>query len=307
MVDIAETKRDESTPDAVAGVAVGPWMDGGPPTIEVTPRWRRSRRVRGRSAVSNPTVTVVIPTLNEEKNLPHVLERLPDVVDEVVIVDGRSTDNTVEVAKTLMPDCVIVMEQRPGKGIALRSGFAAATGDIIVMLDADGSTDPREIPSFVGTLIAGADFVKGSRFMQGGGTDDMEAHRKAGNWVLTTLVNVGFGGRYSDLCYGYNAFWRDTLPAMGLDCDGFEIETLMGIRALRAGLEVGEVPSYECPRIHGVSNLLAIRDGFRILRTILIERFTRFKPGTQRVAPALRARTETTGLRSWISTLSFWR
>jgi glycosyltransferase involved in cell wall biosynthesis len=206
----------------------------------------------------------------------------------------------------MLPDCVVVMESRPGKGVALRAGFAAATGDIIVMLDADGSTDPREIPSFVGTLVSGADFVKGSRFLQGGGTDDMELHRKAGNWVLTMLVNIGFGGRYSDLCYGYNAFWRDVLPTLGLDTDGFEIETLMGIRVLRAGLQVAEVPSYECPRIHGVSNLVAIRDGLRILRTIILERLRPFRPGTPRVAPAL-SQSEAPATRGWISTLLFWR
>ncbi len=242
----------------------------------VVPQWKRPRYQRGRTAT--PTVSVVIPTLNEAENLPHVLSRLPRSVDEVVIVDGRSTDGTVSTARRLRPDCVVVLDERPGKGFALRSGFEAATGDVVVMLDADGSTDPLEIPAFVGMLVAGADFVKGSRFLQGGGTDDMERHRKFGNRILTILVNIAFGGRYSDLCYGYNAMWRDAIPAMDLNAEGFEIETLMGIRALRAGLEIAEVPSFECPRIHGSSNLRAIRDGFRILRTIIRERFRPFRP-----------------------------
>ncbi len=244
--------------------------------VGVIPRWKRPPRHRGRTL--EPTVTVVIPTLNEADNLPHVVSRLPESVDELVIVDGRSTDDTVDVARRIAPDCVVILEERPGKGVALRAGFEAATSDIVVMLDADGSTDPREIPAFVGMLVAGADFVKGSRFIQGGGTDDMELHRKFGNWMLTMLVNLAFGGRYSDLCYGYNAMWRDALPAMDLTADGFEIETLMGIRALRAGLEIAEVPSFECPRIHGTSNLSAIRDGFRILRTIIRERLHPFRP-----------------------------
>jgi len=120
------------------------------------------------SALSQHTVGVVIPALNEERNLPHVLPRIPTWVREVILVDGHSTDRTVEVARRLRPRIRIVHQQGRGKGAALRTGFKAAVGDIIVMLDADGSTDPREIPAYIGALLAGADFVKGSRFLQGG-------------------------------------------------------------------------------------------------------------------------------------------
>jgi glycosyltransferase involved in cell wall biosynthesis len=216
-------------------------------------------------------ISVVIPTLNEAKNLPEVLPRLPAMVDEVIIVDGRSHDDTVDVARRLLPDCVIVLEPRRGKGAALRAGFAAASGDIIVMMDADGSTDPAEIPGFVGALLSGADFAKGSRFMQGGGTADMEWHRRAGNWVLTKAVNLLFGARFSDLCYGYNAFWRRALAVMDHATDGFEVETSMNIRAVRASLSVTEVASFEHSRIHGTSNLNAFRDGLRIARIIAAE------------------------------------
>lgn len=218
-----------------------------------------------------PTVTAVIPTLNEAKNLPHVLPFLPEMVTEVIIVDGRSTDDTIEVAKRLRPDVKIVLETAKGKGAALRAGFAASTGDIIVMLDADGSTDPTEIPAFVGALTAGADFVKGSRFMQGGLTDDMEFHRYLGNLGLTWTVRLLFGGGYSDLCYGYAAFWRRVLPDLRLASTGFEIETEMNIRALRAKLNISEVGSREKPRVYGTSNLNAIRDGIRIAKLITRE------------------------------------
>lgn len=227
---------------------------------------------------SGLSVSVVIPTLNEAQNLPHVLPRIPCWVAEVLIVDGGSTDRTVEVAKELLPDVVIVEDLTPGKGAALRRGFDVASGDIIVMLDADGSMDPSEIRRFVGALVGGAHFAKGSRFLHGGGTDDMEWYRKVGNAALTRLVRVGFGGRYSDLCYGYNAFWRTSLELLGLDADGFEIETLMNIRALRADLAIAEVPSFESKRIHGNSHLNTVTDGWRVLRTIVSERFSSFEP-----------------------------
>ncbi len=236
----------------------------------------------------NPTVSVIIPTLNEAENLPHVLPQLPNWIDELIIVDGRSTDNTIEVAKKLWPDVNIVLEKAPGKGIALRRGMEAAKGDLLVLLDADGSTNPAEIPVFIGALLSGADFVKGSRFMQGGGTADMEWYRRWGNKGLLTLVRLLFGGQYSDLCYGYNALWRDAFPKLGLDADGFEIETLLNIRALKEDLTIAEVPSFEEERIYGVSHLNSIRDGFRILHVIGREFFSAFghKQGQQAIYPA---------------------
>lgn len=225
-----------------------------------------------------PTVSVVIPTLNEAANLPHVLPRIPTWIHEVIIVDGRSKDNTVEVARQLLPNVRIVMETRKGKGVALRAGFEAAQGDIVVMLDADGSMAPEEITVFVGALLAGADFAKGSRFMQGGGTDDMEFHRNMGNKGLMLFARMLFGGRYTDLCYGYAAFWRRVLPKLSLQSDGFEIETEMNVRALKVGLKVVEVPSFEYDRIFGTSNLDAISDGLRIVRLMLQEFFRKSEP-----------------------------
>jgi|GEM_PF-500529 len=226
-----------------------------------------------------PKVSVVIPALNEAQNLSHVLPYIPHWVHEVLLVDGHSVDDTVEVARSLRPDIVIVQQQGKGKGAALRSGFAAVTGDIIVMLDADGSTDPREIPAFVGTLLAGADFAKGSRFLQGGGTADMPLYRKCGNWGFVWGVRLLFGGNYSDLCYGYNAFWTHVLPQLNLNGDGFEIETMMNVRALRAGMNVAEVPSFEAERVHGTGRLRTIPDGWRVLKTIVREwRSSRSRP-----------------------------
>jgi glycosyltransferase involved in cell wall biosynthesis len=218
-----------------------------------------------------PRVSFVVPTLNEAKNLPWLLPRIPNWAHEVIIVDGRSTDDTVAVARRLR-DVKVVMEPRRGKGAALRAGFRAATGDIIVMIDADGSMIPEESVVFVSALMAGADLVKGSRFLQGAGTDDMSLFRMLGNWGLTQTVRLLYGGVFSDLCYGYMAFWTKHVATLDCDCDGFEIETLINVRALKNHLNIVEVASFEAPRISGESNLRAIPDGWRVLKTILRER-----------------------------------
>lgn len=218
-----------------------------------------------------PKISVVIPTLNEAQNLPHVLPQIPQWVHEILIVDGRSTDDTPAVARDLHPKVRIVLEPKPGKGAALRTGFCAARGEIIGMLDADGSMNPSELIFFTAALLSGADFAKGSRFIQGGGTSDMSFYRMMGNWGLTHLARVIYGSGFSDLCYGYNAFWTRCLPALRIDCDGFEIETAMNISAIRSGLKIVEVPSFEALRVHGESNLRPLRDGMRVLSTIVQE------------------------------------
>lgn len=218
------------------------------------------------------SVSVIIPTLNEAMNLPWVLRRMPSYVDEVVIIDGRSLDGTVEVAKALRLDIVVVAEPRAGKGAAVRAGFAAASGDIIVMLDGDGSMDPQEIGWLVSPLQHEYDFVKGSRYVTGGGSDDITLLRTTGNRMLTGLANLVLGSDFSDLCYGYIALRRECIEVLELQSDGFEIETELIVRASRAGLKIAEVPSRELARISGSSNLHTFRDGWRVLRTLARER-----------------------------------
>jgi len=220
---------------------------------------------------------------NEAANLREVLPQLPKV-HEVILVDGNSVDGSVEVAREVLPDIRVVRQTRKGKGNALAAGFLAASGDIIVMFDADGSADAAEIPAFVEALVAGADFAKGSRFAAGGGSEDITGLRSLGNHGLNFVANTAFGTRFSDLCYGFNAFWRDMVPVLDLPAvdlpapesgmlwgDGFEIETVINCRMAAAGVKIAEVGSLELSRIHGESNLRTFADGFRVLRTIVAE------------------------------------
>jgi glycosyltransferase involved in cell wall biosynthesis len=228
---------------------------------------------------------VVIPARNEARNLPYVLKEIPSYVYEVILVDGHSVDETVAVAYETWPDIRVVRQSRRGKGNALAAGFAACRGEYIVMIDADGSMDPAEMTRFIDALDRGADYAKGSRFIVGGGSDDITMLRRWGNRMLNDLTNMLFGTQYSDLCYGYNAFHRDCIPALDLPDpsdttsahwgDGFEIETLINTRVAKSGFVISEVPSFESNRRYGDSNLRTFRDGFRVLGTILHERFRR--------------------------------
>ena len=235
--------------------------------------WLESQASLIQSPAIRPTVTVIVPTLNEAQNLPLVLPFIPmDWVDEVLLVDGRSTDNTIEVARKLLPSIKVILEKTPGKGAAMRAGYAAATSDILIVLDADGSNDPREIPRFVRALMEGSDMVKGSRFAHGGGTTDMPRIRKLGNGAFVQIVNLLFGTHFTELCYGYHAFWRHCLDQIDLTyVNGFEIDTSLYLKALKAQLRITEVPSFEGYRFHGHGNLRTIPDGWRVLKTIMKE------------------------------------
>ncbi len=232
------------------------------------------------SLTSAPTVSLIIPTLNEAENLPYVLNSIPDWVDEVVLVDGRSTDDTERVAKALRPDIKVIRVTTPGKGAALRAGLEGATGDFRITIDADGSMDGKELCGFRDALLDGAEYVKGSRFAPGAGSADITRFRRMGDRGICLLIQFLFGARYSDATYGYFAVRGDRVDHLGIDSDGFEVETLVGIRAHRAGLRIAEVPCFEAERIHGTSNLHALRDGLRIARTIAREKFRGHRAAT---------------------------
>jgi Glycosyl transferase family 2 len=260
--------------DLLEAPSATPSQVGGVPLIEVealavhgtVPYTGPDRRSTRRTKVS-----VVVPAMNEEQNIGHVLRGLPEGLHEVILVDGNSKDETIAAARQAYPEIRVLSQSGRGKGDAFRTGFAAVTGNLVVMLDADGSADPAEIPRFIEALEAGADFAKGSRFLPGGGSADLTRLRGLGNSFLSGTANLLHGTHFTDLCYGYNAFWARCLPFISLDVPGFEVETLINLRIASAGMKITEVPSYEADRISGMSNLNTFRDGFRVLGTILSE------------------------------------
>ena len=228
-----------------------------------------ARRRRSSKAAQAATVSLVIPVRNEARNIAWVLEQISDDVDEIILVDGDSTDATLITARSYRPDIRIVAQEGMGKGSALRTGFLAATGDIIVMMDADGSMEPKEIRHYLHFLANGYDFVKGSRFISGGGSLDITPFRRLGNRFLLAVFDHLYDANLTDLSYGFCAFHRRYLEHLDLSATGFEIEAEMTVRAMQAGLRIAEVPSLEMPRRTGKSNLHAVRDGIRVLKTVL--------------------------------------
>ena len=224
---------------------------------------------------SKNKTTLLIPAKNEAANLSFVLSKIPKEIDEVILIDGKSTDDTINTAKSIYPDIKILKQQGPkGKGVALQEGFNMASGEIIVMIDADGSMNPLEIPEFLNKINSGYDLVKGSRFLENGYSEDMTSFRKFGNAFFVKLINLFFNRKYTDLCYGYMAMRKHLVESLELKSEGFSIETEIVVKASKSGFNIAEIPSIESNRIHGYSNLHSLKDGFRILWTIIKERFS---------------------------------
>lgn len=218
-----------------------------------------------------PKVTVLICTFNEEKNLPYVLPGIPEWVDEILLVDGRSTDRTVEVAKEIRPEIRVLYQSDTGKGDALRYGIQQASGEIIVTVDADGSTNPEEIPKFIEPLLDGYDFTKGSRFLNQCPT--LSQLRRFGNKLFVSLTNILYGTKYTDLCAGLNAFRAKILQQIDPEGKTPLWEPTINIRLKKRGLKVIEVPQRDSGRIAGRCEANPLRQGLRILKIIIEERF----------------------------------
>ncbi len=219
-------------------------------------------------------ISVVVPTLNEEKNIPTFLSDVRKTLKdmraehEIIVVDGYSSDRTVKIARRFGAR---ILFDNSGKGSALRKGMKAAKGGVVVTMDADCSHRSKELGLLVEGVNCGYDVCMGSRFIQGGGTEDMQWYRKIGNKFFVRIVNALWGMNYSDLCYGYRSFKKASIKKLNLMSDGFGIETEIAIKAAKLRMRVLEVPSFEKKRADGRAKLNTFRDGLVILKTIIKE------------------------------------
>ena len=224
--------------------------------------------------IKNSDVTVVIPTLNEERSIAEVIREIRHLgFHSIVVIDGNSKDETVKIAEEFGVD--IIIQNGRGKGTALRQVFnhSGLNGDAIVMMDADGSMNPKEIPGLIMALNSESDLAKGARFLSYGYSEDLNLIRRIGNLFFVLLVNCFWSANYKDLCYGFAAFRKGAIKKLypHLKSRNFEIEAEIFIKAKKLGLKVIEVPSIELRRKYGKSNLNAFKDGLQIFKTIVRE------------------------------------
>ncbi len=220
-------------------------------------------------------VSIVIPTFKEEKNIAKVIKgvkkQLAGYNYEIIVVDDvRSKDKTAQIARSLGAR---VLYDNIGKGSALMKGLRSAKGDILISMDADLSNEPRELVLLIDAIEIGYDICTGSRFIIGGGSEDIPPFRVFGNKFFVFLVNVIFHANYTDMCYGYRSFRKGIFNRLDLTEKGFGIETEINIKAIKKGFRVVEIPSTEKARAYGEGKLRTFRDGWVILTTIFKNAF----------------------------------
>jgi glycosyltransferase involved in cell wall biosynthesis len=216
----------------------------------------------------NKTVCVITPTKNEEKNLKILLPRIKniDMIDEVIVVDSYSTDKSRKIAEKY--GFKVIFDNRKGKGEALKCGAKNSKSDILIFMDADCSHAPEDIPKMVKHLVDNKlDLVIGSRTT--GGSDELSGVtfgnfiRLVGSHIINLIINKRFKAKVTDYHNGFRAIRKKVLDELKLKDDKFAFEQEMGIKCLRRGYKIGEVPAHEYERIHGQSTLSIMKVGPR--------------------------------------------
>lgn len=219
-------------------------------------------------------VSLILFTLNEIDGMKAIMPRIKkEWYDQLIIVDGGSTDGTIEYAKA--NGYPIFIQKEKGSGAAFREAMAKVTGDIAIVLSPDGNSVPEKIPELAAKMKEGYDIVIVSRYLKGAKSEDDNIVTAFGNWFFTTLINVLFGAKYTDVLVMYRAYKKDLVKMIEGETNNNSWGSLMLIRATKRKLKIGEIPGDEPKRIGGKQKMNPLTYGFRELVSILKEFFTR--------------------------------
>jgi C-methyltransferase C-terminal domain/Glycosyl transferase family 2/Methyltransferase domain len=222
------------------------------------------------------TTTLLLPTLDEIEAVRVIVPQLrKDWVDEILVIDGGSTDGTVEFMRAAGLD--VHMQTVRGYGEGMLEALHLAKGDVVIEFNPDGNSIPEDILRIIAKINEGYDLVIGSRYRDGAKSDDDDWVTALGNWMFTTIVNLLFGTRYTDVLVGFRAYRRKAALQLDLDAPGLSWPCQSSTRFARAGLRVTEIPANEPARIGGKRKMMPLRTGWQITKLILRD-FITFRP-----------------------------
>ena len=221
--------------------------------------------------MKKPKISLVIPTYNEAGSIANTIKEVPKgVVDEIVVVD-ISDDGTDEIARKL--GCRVFRQKGRGFGGAFRQGVEHSRGEIIVLMDADGSHNPEDIPKLIARIKGGYDCVLASRYTIESHSEDDTLLRSFGNWMITNLVNFLFHINTTDSLFLYTAIRKDAYRKLKLESDGFEYCIELLVKAFAYKLKLSEVPSTERKRYAGRTKVNDLKHGYLLIKSIFVWRY----------------------------------
>lgn len=213
------------------------------------------------------TTTLIIPTYNEIDGVKAIMPQIDrSWCDEILVVDGGSTDGTVEWLRE--NNWNVIQQTKPGIGEAYREAQAVTTGEVILTFSPDGNSVAERIPALVEEMRKGYDLVIVSRYLDGAKSEDDDSLTSIGNFLFTSMINICFGGKYTDTLVIFRAYRREILKTLDIDAPHMTYEVQISIRAAKAKLRIGEIPGDEPARIGGERKMRPFRVGLEILREI---------------------------------------